>query len=49
MKVESDEEIGLVREVNPGPLASEARIIPLYQRAIMKEYFNSMLSKYGTL
>ena len=27
---------GLVRELNPGPLAPEARIIPLDQRAIDK-------------
>ena len=26
--------IGLVRELNPGPLAPEARIIPLDQRAM---------------
>ena len=26
---------GLVRELNPGPLAPEARIIPLDQRALL--------------
>ena len=28
------EKVGLVRDSNPGPLAPEARIIPLDQRAI---------------
>ena len=28
--------MGLVRELNPGPLAPEARIIPLDQRATFK-------------
>ncbi len=27
---------GLVRESNPGPLAPEARIIPLDQQAVLK-------------
>ncbi|CAK9808550.1 hypothetical protein ANTQUA_LOCUS5647 [Anthophora quadrimaculata] len=28
-------QLGLVRDLNPGPLAPEARIIPLDQRAIL--------------
>ena len=28
-------ELGLVRDLNPGPLAPKARIIPLDQRAVM--------------
>ena len=27
--------VGLVRDLNPGPLAPKARIIPLDQRAVM--------------
>jgi hypothetical protein len=30
------ETAGLVRDLNPGPLAPEARIIPLDQRAYLK-------------
>ena len=31
--LEQKNDVGLVRELNPGPLAPEARIIPLDQRA----------------
>jgi hypothetical protein len=34
---------GLVRDLNPGPLAPKARIIPLDQRAI---YFNTLFCSH---
>ena len=38
---------GLVRDLNPGPLAPKARIIPLDQRAIRKEDRNDCIDEYG--
>ena len=35
---------GLVRELNPGPLAPEARIIPLDQRAVLTVRIHSFIS-----
>src|SRR4029434_10248303 len=43
---------GLVRDLNPGPLAPKARIIPLDQRAMQELYlmlFFSMISKSLTV
>ena len=37
--------IGLVRDLNPGPLAPEAKIIPLDQRAAM---INTLFQRYIT-
>ena len=36
---------GLVRDLNPGPLAPEARIIPLDQRANLKTFFMLIITK----
>ena len=38
--VVDDEKSGLVRDLNPGPLAPKARIIPLDQRAKLKYSFD---------
>ena len=37
--LEQKNDVGLVRELNPGPLAPEARIIPLDQRATYLKVF----------
>ena len=38
---------GLVRELNPGPRAPEARIIPLDQRALVGATFEANQDRYG--
>ena len=37
---------GLVRDLNPGPLAPEARIIPLDQRARLGIFLNLSMPTY---
>ena len=39
---------GLVRDLNPGPLAPEARIIPLDQRAT-RNWFKMSISEIGQM
>ena len=44
--LEQKKDVGLVRELNPGPLAPEARIIPLDQRATyLVDFVNSVTHK----
>ena len=38
---------GLVRELNPGPRAPEARIIPLDQRALVGATYEANQDRYG--
>ena len=38
---------GLVRDLNPGPRAPEARIIPLDQRALVGATFEANQDRYG--
>ena len=40
------QKMGLVRESNPGPLAPEARIIPLDQRACQEHIANKYVLKF---
>ena len=40
LKIKNNYNVGLVRDLNPGPLAPKARIIPLDQRATFA-YSNS--------
>ena len=37
LKIKNNYNVGLVRDLNPGPLAPKARIIPLEQRALKKQ------------
>ncbi len=41
------ETAGLVRDLNPGPLAPKARIIPLDQRAMLKAIFSGGCHKFS--
>ncbi len=43
MNIVEKEQRGLVRELNPGPLAPQARIIPRDQQALL----NNIFSKIG--
>ena len=47
LQLETFKITGLVRDLNPGPRAPEARIIPLDQRALDGATFEANQDRYG--